>query len=184
MKYIVMIGDGMADRPVEELGGKTPLQKAATPNMDKLVQHGIIGKIRTVPPGYPPGSDIANLNILGYDPKQFYSGRAPLEAASIGINLKDDDVAYRCNLVTLKYNKDKTKAVMDDYSSGHITTEEAGELIHRNQRFNRLGHDHFLSRRQLQAYHGLVFRHCRYRMYTASRYYRQRHRGLSPGWGE
>ena len=129
MKYIVMIGDGMADRPVEELGGKTPLQKAATPNMDKLVQHGIIGKIRTVPPGYHPGSDIANLNILGYDPKQFYSGRAPLEAASIGINLKDDDVAYRCNLVTLKYNKDKTRAVMDDYSSGHITTEEARELI-------------------------------------------------------
>ena len=78
MKYIVMIGDGMADRPVEELGGKTPLQKAATPNMDKLVQHGIIGKIRTVPPGYPAGSDVANLNILGYDPKQFYSGRAPL----------------------------------------------------------------------------------------------------------
>jgi len=129
MKYIVMIGDGMADRPMEELGGKTPLQVAATPNMDRLVQHGIIGKIRTVPPGYHPGSDVANLNILGYDPRQFYSGRAPLEAASIGITLKGDDVAYRCNLVTLKYNKDKTRAVMDDYSSGHITTEESRELM-------------------------------------------------------
>ncbi len=129
MKYIVMIGDGMADRPLEELDGRTPLQTASTPNMDRLVRHGIIGKIRTVPPGFSPGSDVANLNILGYDPREFYSGRAPLEAASIGIALNKDDVAYRCNLVTLKYNKEKTRAVMDDYSSGHITTEEAGELI-------------------------------------------------------
>jgi len=129
MKYIVMIGDGMADRPLKELNGKTPLQSAATPNMDRLAREGIIGKIRTVPAGFHPGSDIANLNILGYNPQEFYSGRAPLEAASIGISMKEDDVAYRCNLVTLKYNKDKTKAVMDDYSSGHISTEEAEKLI-------------------------------------------------------
>ncbi len=129
MKYIIIIGDGMADRPLKELGGRTPLQKARTPNMDKLAREGIIGKIRTIPHGFHPGSDIANLNILGYNPREYYSGRAPLEAASIGVQLKDEDVAYRCNLVTLKYNKDKTKAVMEDYSSGHISTDEAKELI-------------------------------------------------------
>jgi 2,3-bisphosphoglycerate-independent phosphoglycerate mutase len=129
MKYIVILGDGMADRPVKELGGKTPLQKAFKPNMDRLVREGIIGKVRTIPVDFHPGSDIANLNILGYDPKEFYSGRAPLEAASIGIMLKKDDVAYRCNLVTLKFNRDKTKAVMEDYSSDHIRTEDARELI-------------------------------------------------------
>jgi 2,3-bisphosphoglycerate-independent phosphoglycerate mutase len=129
MKYIVMIGDGMADRPLKELNGRTPLQSASTPNMDRLARAGIIGKIRTIPAGFHPGSDIANLNILGYNPQEFYSGRAPLEAASMGIGMKEDDVAYRCNLVTLKYNKDKTKAVMDDYSSGHISTVEAKELV-------------------------------------------------------
>lgn len=151
MKYVVMIGDGMADRPLEELGGRTPLQTASTPNMDRLVRHGIIGKIRTVPPGYNPGSDVANLNILGYDPREFYSGRAPLEAASIGIALNKDDVAYRCNLVTLKYNKEKTRAVMDDYSSGHITTEEAGELI--TEINNSIGSD------QISFYPGVSYRH-------------------------
>jgi 2,3-bisphosphoglycerate-independent phosphoglycerate mutase len=129
MKYIVMLGDGMADRPIKELGGKTPLQKAFKPNMDKLSSEGITGKIRTIPKDFHPGSDIANLSILGYNPSVYYSGRAPLEAASIGINLGKDDIAYRCNLVSLKFNKDKTKAVMEDYSSGHITTEEARELI-------------------------------------------------------
>ncbi len=129
MKYIVIIGDGMADRPIKELGGKTPLQQAFTPNMDKLASEGIVGKVRTVPEGLHPGSDVANLSILGYNPKEFYSGRAPLEAASIGVELNDNDVAYRCNLVTLKFNKDKTQAVMEDYSSGHITTEEASVLI-------------------------------------------------------
>ena len=129
MKYVVMIGDGMADRPMDELGGATPLQKAATPNMDKLARSGIIGRVRTIPDGYHPGSDVANLSILGYDPARYYSGRAPLEAASIGVELGDGDVAYRCNLVTLRFNKGGDRAVMDDYSSGHITTEEAGELI-------------------------------------------------------
>jgi 2,3-bisphosphoglycerate-independent phosphoglycerate mutase len=151
MKYIVMIGDGMADRPLEELKGRTPLQTAATPNMDRLVRHGIFGMIRTVPQGYSPGSDVANLNILGYDPREFYSGRAPLEAASIGIALKEDDVAYRCNLVTLKYNKEKTRAVMDDYSSGHITTEEAGELI--TEINNSIGSN------QISFYPGVSYRH-------------------------
>ena len=129
MKYIVIIGDGMADRPVEELGGLTLLQKAETPNMDRLAREGIIGAVRTIPAGLHPGSDVANLNILGYDPRLYYTGRAPLEAASIGVTLAAQDVAYRCNLVTLRFGPDKTPAVMDDYSSGHISTEEAGEII-------------------------------------------------------
>jgi 2,3-bisphosphoglycerate-independent phosphoglycerate mutase len=151
MKYIVIIGDGMADRPIKELSGKTPLQKAFTPNMDRLAQEGIIGRIRTIPRGFHPGSDIANLNILGYDPQVFYSGRAPLEAASVGIVLKEEDVAYRCNLVTLKYNKDKTKAVMEDYSGGHISTEEARELI--------LEINSKLGTKQIRFYPGISYRH-------------------------
>lgn len=126
MKYVVLIGDGMADRPDAELGGLTLLQKANTPNMDKLAGIGLIGSVRTIPHGFPPGSDVANLSILGYDPKNYYTGRAPLEAASIGVKLQDNDVAYRCNLVTLRF---EDKIIMDDYSSGHITTEEAKELI-------------------------------------------------------
>lgn len=129
MKYVVIIGDGMADRPVNELGGLTPLKKASTPNMDRLAQKGIIGKVRTIPEGFHPGSDVANLSILGYDPAKYYTGRAPLEAASIGVKLNENDVAYRCNLVTLKFDKNRTHAVMDDYSSGHISTEEARELM-------------------------------------------------------
>lgn len=129
MKYIVIVGDGMADRPLKELGGMTPLQKASTPNMDRLAKEGIIGLVRTVPKGLHPGSDIANLSILGYDPKLFYTGRAPLEAASMGVELQEEEVAYRCNLVTLRYNKERTRAVMEDYSSGHVSTDEAAVLI-------------------------------------------------------
>ncbi len=151
MKYIVIIGDGMADRPVKELSGKTPLQVASIPNMDRLAREGIIGRIRTVPPGFHPGSDIANLNILGYSPGEFYSGRAPLEAASMGIRLKEGDVAYRCNLVTLKYNKDKTKAVMDDYSSGHISSEEARSLV--EELNGEMGSE------QIVFYPGVSYRH-------------------------
>jgi len=151
MKYVVIIGDGMADRPVKGLGSKTPLQKAFKPNMDRLVLEGIIGKVRTIPAGFHPGSDIASLNILGYNPMEFYSGRAPLEAASIGIKLERDDVAYRCNLVTLKFNKDKTKAVMEDYSGGHITTEDARELINDINRG--------IGTEQISFYAGVSYRH-------------------------
>lgn len=129
MKYIVIVGDGMADRPLKGLGDKTPLQKAFTPNMDKLTKEGMIGMVRTIPVGMQTGSDIANLSILGYDPSEFYTGRAPLEAVSIGVELKDEDVAYRCNLVTLSYNKEKTKAFMEDYSAEHISSEESAVLI-------------------------------------------------------
>lgn len=151
MKYIVIIGDGMADRPLKELGGMTPLQKAFTPNMDRISREGIIGSVRTIPAGFHPGSDIANLSILGYDPRVFYSGRAPLEAASIGVKLDEGDVAYRCNLVTLRYNKEKTRAVMDDYSGGHITTDESAMLIKDIDR--EIGTD------AINFYSGVSYRH-------------------------
>jgi len=151
MKYIVILGDGMADRPLKELRGKTPLQKAKTPNMDRLARQGIIGTVRTVPEGFHPGSDIANLNILGYNPAEYYSGRAPLEAASMGIKLKKDDVAYRCNLVTLKFNKNRKNAVMEDYSSDHITTDEARELIHEMNRA--------VGTETIRFYPGMSYRH-------------------------
>jgi 2,3-bisphosphoglycerate-independent phosphoglycerate mutase len=151
MKYIVLVGDGMADRPLQELGGMTPLQKAHTPNMDSLAATGILGKVRTVPEGMHPGSDIANLSILGYSPLEYYSGRAPLEAASIGVELAEGDIAFRCNLVTLRYNRDRTKVVMEDYSSGHISSDEARELIREVN--SRLG-THAIS-----FYPGVSYRH-------------------------
>jgi len=123
MKYIVLVGDGMADYPIPEIGGLTPLQAADTPNMDFIAKHGKCGLAKTVPDNKPPGSDVANLSIMGYDPDKYYSGRGPLEAASIGINLEKDDIAFRCNLITEK------NGLLADYSSGHITSEEAGILI-------------------------------------------------------
>ena len=123
MKYIVLVGDGMADYPIPELGGLTPLQAADTPNMDFIAKHGKCGLARTVPDDKPPGSDVANLSIMGYDPQKYYSGRGPLEAASIGIKLQKDEIAFRCNLITEK------NGLLADYSSGHITSEEAGILI-------------------------------------------------------
>ncbi len=126
MKYIILIGDGMADHPIEELDGKTPLEEAKTPNMDSLATKGTLGIFKSVPEGYPPGSDVANLSILGYDPKKYYTGRSPLEAASIGVELGPTDVAFRCNLVSLRV--DGGEVIMHDYSAGHISTEE-GALI-------------------------------------------------------
>ena len=151
MKYIVILGDGMADRPLKELRGKTPLQKAKKPNMDKLAREGLIGMVRTIPKGFHPGSDIANLSILGYNPAKYYSGRAPLEAASMGIKLKKDDIAYRCNLVTLKFNKNRMRAFMEDYSSDHITTDEARQLIHEVNK--EIGTE------KIRFYPGMSYRH-------------------------
>lgn len=127
MKYIILIGDGMGDNPIEELGNKTPLEFAATPNLDALAGSGTLGLFATVPKGYPPGSDVANLSILGYAPAKYYSGRSPLEAASIGVKLEPTDVAFRCNLVTLLSKNNEV--IMDDYSAGHISTEDADEII-------------------------------------------------------
>ena len=98
MKYVVILGDGMADYPLGELGGKTPLQYAHTPNMDWLARYGEIGLVHTVPPGFAPGSDVANLSVLGYDPREYYSGRSPLEAVSMGIQLADDDEIGRAHV--------------------------------------------------------------------------------------
>jgi len=151
MKYVVIVPDGMADRPLKELDGKTPLMVAFKPNMDRLASEGLVGVVRTIPEGLYPGSDVANLSILGYDPRKYYTGRAPLEAASIGIDLGETDVAYRCNLVTLHFNKDRTRAVMDDYSAGHISTEEARELI---KALNEELADDFVS-----FYPGVSYRH-------------------------
>lgn len=128
MKYIVLIGDGMGDYPLEELGGKTPLQVSSISAMDFLAGEGELGLVRTVPAGFEPGSDVANLSILGYDPARYYTGRGPLEAGSMGIRLSPDDVAFRCNLVTLDFLADG-RVVMVDYSAGHISTGEAHSIV-------------------------------------------------------
>ena len=130
MKYVIVLGDGMADRPIEELGGMTPLEYAKTPEMDALAKAGEIGMVHTIPDGMSPGSDTANLSVLGYDPKVYYSGRSPLEALSIGVDMKPTDVSLRCNIVTLSEEEDnyEDKKILD-HSSGEISTEEAAALI-------------------------------------------------------
>ena len=101
VKFIILVGDGMGDYPIERLGGRTPLEAARTPNLDRLVQIGTLGTVQTIPAGMKPGSDVANMSLLGYDPASYHTGRAPLEAASIGVRLEPGDVAFRCNLVSL-----------------------------------------------------------------------------------
>lgn len=130
MKYVIVLGDGMADRPIDELGGMTPLEYAKTPQMDALAAAGEIGMVHTIPEGMSPGSDTANLSVLGYDPKIYYSGRSPLEALSIGVDMKPTDVSLRCNIVTLSEEEEnyEDKKILD-HSSGEITTEEASILI-------------------------------------------------------
>ncbi len=123
IKYAMLIGDGMADLPIPELEGKTPLAYAQTPNMDRIAAHGVVGRIATIPAGLPPGSDVGNLSLLGYDPALYYSGRAPIEAASMGVALKANDTAFRCNLVTIVNDR------MVDYSAGHMETQDALDLI-------------------------------------------------------
>lgn len=149
MRYIILIGDGMADRPLEELDDKTCLQVARTPNMDRLAKEGVTGMVKTLPDGLPAGSDVANLSILGYDPKRYYTGRAPLEAASIGFKMGKDDVAYRCNLVTLK--RIKKRIYLEDYSAGHIPSAEAKKLIKEIDK--RLGSNN------IRFYPGVSYRH-------------------------
>ncbi len=122
-KYCIILGDGMADEPLAELSGLTPLEAAHTPNMDYIAREGAMGLLKTVPDGFAPGSDIANLSVLGYDPTVCYTGRGALEAVSMGISLGDDDVAYRCNLVTIEND------ILDDFNAGHITSEEGAQLL-------------------------------------------------------
>lgn len=130
MKYVIVLGDGMADRPIEELQGMTPLEYARTPHMDALALKGEIGMVHTIPDGMSPGSDTANLSVLGYDPKVYYSGRSPLEALSIGVDMKPADVSFRCNLVTLSEEEEAygDKRILD-HSSDEIPTEEAAVLL-------------------------------------------------------
>lgn len=126
-RYCILIGDGMGDFPMEELGGKTALEAARTPTMDRMSRLGEIGTVQTIPEGFSPGSDVANMSLLGYDPRQFYTGRGPLEAAAMGISMNPEDVAFRCNLVTLGFKEGSV--FMVDYSAGHISDEEAHQLI-------------------------------------------------------
>lgn len=145
MRYAVLVGDGMADRPLKELGGRTPLEVAKIPNMNQIARQGQVGLVRMIPAGLPPGSDVAILSILGYDPRQYYTGRAPLEAAYLGIELSPEEVAFRCNLVTV----DNERII--DYSSGHISSKEAKELI---ELLNlKLGTD------SIRFYSGVSYRH-------------------------
>ena len=150
MKYIVILGDGMADYKIGELGGKTPLEYANMPNTSKLAPISDIGLVKTVPDGLAPGSDIANLSVLGYNPVFYYTGRSPIEAVAMGVDLSDTDVALRCNLVTLA--ESGGGMVMQDYSAGEITTGEAKELIHHLKKY--FDDDRF------ELFAGVSYRHC------------------------
>ena len=152
MKYFVILGDGMADRPYEGLGGKTPLDVANHPTMDYLASKGICGLAKTVPEGMPPGSDTANLSVMGYDPKVYYTGRSPLEAVSMGIELSLNDVTYRCNTVTLSDDEAYEDCTMIDYSCDEITTPESTQII------NDL--NEVFKKEDLNIYPGISYRHC------------------------
>ena len=129
MKYVVILGDGMADEPIESLNGKTPLDYAKTPCMDSMACQGIMGMVQNVPEGMAPGSDVANLSVLGYDPRRCYSGRSPLEALSVGVSMEPEDVIFRCNLVTLTEQEPYQEKKILDHSSGEISTEDADILM-------------------------------------------------------
>ena len=155
MKYVVLLGDGMSDEPLQELGVLTPLEKAHTPNMDRLAREGMVGLASTVPEGFHPGSDVANLSVFGYNPADCYSGRSPLEAASMGVELAPEDVSFRLNLVTL--TPMRGALYMDDFSAGHITTAESRQLIESIQELYGGGEFDFypgVSYRHLLVWHG------------------------------
>ena len=152
MKYAIILYDGMADYPVPALDGKTPMMVAKKPIFDSFARRGEVGLVKTVADGLKPASDIANLSVLGYDPMVYYSGRSPLEAVSMGIDMADTDVALRCNLVTLSGEADYNAKTMQDYSAGDISTEEAAQIIHSVQ-------EHFGSEK-LKFYSGVSYRHC------------------------
>lgn len=153
VKYIVVLGDGMADEPLEELGGRTPLAYADTPHMDKLSKLSEIGMVHTIPDGMKPGSDTANLAVMGYDPKKYYSGRSPLEALSIGVPMKDTDIAIRCNLVTISEEEAcfEDKRIID-HSSSEISTEDCAVLLREVEKK--------LADETYQFYVGTSYRHC------------------------
>ena len=149
MKYLILLGDGMGDYEIDELGGKTPLEVAHTPNMDLAASKGEIGTAGTIPKGFPKGSDVANLSIFGYDPKTYYTGRSPLEAASLDIRLAPNEVAFRCNLVNL--TEKNGELVMNDFTAGHISSKEAVQIIKTL--------DDKLSDENTRFYSGVSYRH-------------------------
>ncbi len=153
MKYVVVLGDGMADEPIAELSDQTPLEYAQTPTMDLLAKKSEIGLLHTIPDGMKPGSDTANLSVLGYDPKIYYSGRSPLEALSIGVPMKDTDIALRCNVVTLSDDEDvfEEKTIID-HSSSEISTEDCAVLLNEVKKV--------LQNETFQFYVGTSYRHC------------------------
>ncbi|MBQ2935259.1 MAG: cofactor-independent phosphoglycerate mutase [Lachnospiraceae bacterium] len=152
-KYIVVLGDGMADEPIEALGGKTPLEYADTPTLDKLSKLSEIGMVHTIPEGMSPGSDTANLSVLGYNPKVYYSGRSPLEALSIGVPMKDSDIALRCNIVTISEEEVPfEEQTIIDHSSGEISTEDCAVLLEAVKKE--------LQDETYQFYVGTSYRHC------------------------
>ena len=152
MKYVVILGDGMADLPNAELNGKTPLAVAHKPNIDKCAKVGLCGVVKTVPNGMKPGSDVANIAMMGYAPEENYTGRSPLEALSIGVNMESDDIAVRANLVTLSSEPNYANKTMVDYSAGEISTEEAKILIQ--------AVDNALGNELMKFYAGVSYRHC------------------------
>jgi 2,3-bisphosphoglycerate-independent phosphoglycerate mutase len=152
MKYVVVLYDGMADYPVPALGGKTPMEAAKKPVFDSLAQKGEVGLVKTIPDGVKPGSDVANLSVLGYDPRKYHKGRSPLEAANLGIKMAADDVALRCNLVTLSDEDNYDDKTMIDYSAGDISSGEAAEIIRSVD--ERFGSDKY------SFYSGVSYRHC------------------------
>ncbi len=159
MKYVVILGDGMADAPSEKLNGKTPLEVAKKPNIDKICQMGEIGMVKTVPDGFSPGSDVANLSVMGYDPNKFYTGRSPLEAVSMGIDVLPTDTTFRTNLVTVSDEAVYEEKTMIDYSSDEITTEESRQLMKAVD--DALGTDEYnffggISYRHLLLWHGEI----------------------------
>jgi len=145
MKYLILQPDGVADRPIAELGDRTPLEYARTPHMDRLASCGTLGMTHTIPDGFPPGSDVGTMSVLGYDPRRYHTGRSPIEAASMGVQLAPDDVAFRCNLVCID------DGVMQDFTAGHISTEEAAEIVRDLQR--QLGAE------SLDFHPGVSYRH-------------------------
>lgn len=153
MKYVIVLGDGMADEPIESLGGKTPLEYAATPAMDALSKKSEIGMVHTIPEGMKPGSDTANLAVLGYDPKKYYSGRSPLEALSIGVPMKDTDIAIRCNIVTISEDDVPfEERTIIDHSADEISTEDCAVLLDAVRK--ELENDRY------KFYVGTSYRHC------------------------
>lgn len=152
MKYVVILGDGMADLPIEELGGKTPIEAAKTPTIDKISKKSELGLAATIPDGMKPGSDTANLAVLGYNPEVYYSGRSPLEALSIGVDMKDTDIALRVNFVTVTEDEPFEEKVIIDHSSGEISNEEAKELLEAIKKE--------MDCEEFKFYFGTSYRHC------------------------